>query len=166
VVPERARREAQALVGLAAADTGVRKEDGATSAWVKPLASLYRDRLRRFVLELAVEGAALGRFEAAQALAASALAVEPGDSDACLVFSVCARKRGRPHEARRVLERALAALEDRGDPALRFELARALAQSGERASALAELRTVLAGVDPSSALGKEAALLLAAIERS
>jgi hypothetical protein len=165
-VPERYRRQAQTLIGVAGEGTSVRRRDGSTAPWVRSVGALYRDRVRTFALELAFEAASLERFTAAQHLAASALAVDPADVEACLVYSVCARGRQQWAEARAAVERTSSARGGASDPALQLEHARALVHLGERAAAMAEIEALLATVGAESPFGREAAALKITIERS
>jgi len=140
-------------------------ENGAAAPWVQSLAPVYAGRVRDFARELSSDLAAAGRWEPAGRLCLGTLAVLPDDSDACVLYSVCAGRQGQWVNARRALEATLNTVGPRAaDPVLHLQYARALRHTGATDAAGAEAHAVLAAVGPQDPVGAQAVALLAQLK--
>ena len=128
--------------------------------WVRTLTPFYDARIRGFAEQMTMSLARSGRFAEASTFALATLVQHPGDEEACVVFSVCARRNGRDAAARAAIERTLALRGDRpASHALRLEYARALAGTGAVDAARAELVALASSGNPV-AIATEARRLL------
>jgi len=140
----------------------VRRPDGRTASWVLSLTPPFNNYLLPFSLRMAHHLTDLGRYRAGRRHAAAILAMRADLPIPCFLFSICAAKLGDWKSARRALETSIATLAKQGldTAALRFRLARVLAELGEDALAGRELATIARMESSDTWLAQQARRLL------
>lgn len=141
----------------------VRRPDGRTASWVLSLTPPFNNYLLPFSLRMAHHLTDLGRYRAGRHHAAAILAMRADLPIPCFLFSICAANLGDWDSARRALETSIATLakQDLDTTALRFRLARVLAQLGEDELAGRELETIARTESNATRLAQQARRLLA-----
>jgi hypothetical protein len=139
VVRPEYRSEFARLTGTPVASGAQRTgPDGEPLPWVASLAPVFVESWSEFAQLLALELGRRDRSAPARDLARAVVLMQPDETGPALTYSVAARHLDAPADARRVVERTLAALRRQGlEPpgALRLEHADLLATLGESARA-------------------------------